>query len=152
MSPATSGRSGRRPWLAGSDVEMRPRVFVESVEGRGKLTLADYASAAGGVAVPADARSVLAVGAAGPDGKIRPFTATGAGPETELHRKPDLLAPDTIPTVGDRPAARGSDLATAFAAGWAASLQSAGLKPASFHLLRIPPGGLIGVPADWFGK
>lgn len=142
------------PTLLGQEVtwEMRPRVFVESVDGNAKVTLADYASPASGVAVPADARSVLAVGAAGPDGKIRPFVSTGVGPGTELHRKPDLLAPDTVPTVGDPPAARGSDLAAAFAAGWAASVQSAGLKPANFHLLRIPPGGMIGVPADWFGK
>ena len=140
--------------LAGQEVtwEMHPRVFVEPADGGSKLALADYASTAAGVAVPADARSVLAVGAAGPDRKIRPFVATGVGPETELHRKPDLLAPDTIPTIGDRPAARGSDLAAAFAAGWAASLQSAGLKSGNFHLLRIPPGGMIGVPADWSGK
>jgi hypothetical protein len=141
------------PTLYGQEVtwELRPRLFVESIDGKARLGLADFASAAGGVAVPADARSVLAVGAAGPDGKIRPFTATGVGPETELHRKPDLLAPDTLAGVGDGPA-RGSDLAAAFAAGWAASLQSAGLKPGSFHLLRIPAGGMIGVPADWFRK
>jgi hypothetical protein len=141
------------PTLYGQEVtwQLRPRLFVESIDGKARLGLADFASAAGGVAVPADARSVLAVGAAGPDGKIRPFTASGVGPETELHRKPDLLAPDTVAGVGDGPA-RGSDLAAAFAAGWAASLQSAGLKSGSFHLLRIPAGGMIGVPADWFRK
>jgi hypothetical protein len=134
--------------------ELRPRVFVESVDSRGRFALADYSSEHGGVAVPADARSVLAVGAAGPDGKVRPFVSSGVGPETELHQKPDLLAPDTIPgvgDVGDRPA-RGSDLAAAFAAGWAATLQSAGLKPGTFHMLRIPPGGLITVPVDWLRK
>lgn len=141
------------PTLEGQEVswELRPRVFVESADGTGRLTLADYASTAGGVAVPADARSVRAVGAAGPDGKIRPLTATGGGPETDLHRKPDLLAPDTIPGVPDGPA-RGSDLATAFAAGWAAAVQSAGVPPQSFHLLRIPPGGMINIPASWSGK
>jgi hypothetical protein len=141
------------PTLIGQEVlwELRPRVFVESADGRGRITLADFASTDGGVAVPADARSVLAVGAAGPDGKVRPLTASGVGPETELHHKPDLIAPDTIAGVESGPA-RGSDLATAFAAGWAAAVQSAGVKPASFHLLRIPPGGMIGVPADWFRK
>jgi hypothetical protein len=141
------------PTLAGQEVEweLRPRVFVESLDGKGRLTLADYSSEAGGVAVPADARSVLAVGAAGPDGKIRPFTATGVGPLTELHHKPDWIAPDTIPGVGDG-TARGSDLAVAFAAGWAATLQSAGLKAANFYQLRIPPGGFIAVPEGWFRK
>jgi hypothetical protein len=134
-----------------TDWELRPRLFVESLGGKGRLTLADYSSEAGGVAVPADARSVLAVGAAGPDGKIRPFTATGVGPLTELHHKPDWIAPDTLPGLGDGPA-RGSDLAVAFAAGWAATLQSAGLKAANFYQLRIPPGGMIAVPEGWFHK
>ena len=129
------------PTLYGQEVtwELHPRLFVESIDGKARLGLADFTSPASGVAVPADARSVLAVGAAGPDGKIRPFTATGVGPETELHQKPDLLAPDTLPGLGDGPA-RGSDLAAAFAAGWAATLQSAGLKPGSFHLFADPPG------------
>src|SRR5207245_8694836 len=135
------------PTLAGQEVtwELRPRVFVESLDGRGRFALADYSSTDGGVAVPADARSVLAVGAAGPDGKVRRFTASGVGPETDLLRKPDLIAPDTIPGVGEGPA-RGSDLAAAFAAGWAACMESAGMKPGTFDLLRIPPGGIIAVP------
>ena len=143
------------PSLPGREVswELRPRVFVESADGRGRFALADYSSPAGGVAVPADARGVFAVGAAGPDGKIRPYTATGAGSQAELAVKPDLLAPDAVPTGGDESAARGSDLAAAYAAGWAATLQSAGLRPSNFrHLLQIPPGGMIGVPGEWFRK
>jgi hypothetical protein len=141
------------PVLRGQEVqwELRPRLFVEPADGRGHVTLADYSSAAGGVAVPADARSVLAVGAAGPDGKLRPFTSTGVGPGTELNTKPNLIAPDTLPGLAEGPA-RGSELAAAFAAGWAAALESAGLRTSNFHLLRIPAGGLISVPADWFRK
>ena len=139
------------PTLAGQEVtwELRPRVFVESADGRGRFGLADYSSPSGGVAVPADARSVFAIGAAGADGMPAPDSAFGAGPQTELHKKPDLLAP--APFAGDE--ARRSDLAAAFAAGWAASVRSAGVQPGSFlQMLRVPPGGLIGVPADWFRK
>jgi hypothetical protein len=133
--------------------ELRPRLFVESADGKGRFALGDYSSAAGGVAVPADARGVFAVGAAGPDGKVRPFAATGAGAQTELMAKPDLVAPDTLPGSGDESAARGSDVAAAFAAGWAATLESAGVRPSNFrNLLKIPPGGMIGVPAEWFRK
>jgi hypothetical protein len=142
------------PSLPGQEVfwELRPRVFVESADGKGRFALGDYSSAAGGVAVPADARGVFAVGAAGPDGKIRPLTATGAGPQTALMTKPDLLAPDAVPG-GDESAVNASDLAAAWAAGWAATLQSAGVRPSNFrYLLRIPPGGMIGVPGEWFGR
>jgi hypothetical protein len=141
------------PVLTGQEAqwELRPRVFVEPADGRGHVTLADFSSASSGVAVPADARSVLAVGAAGPDGKLRPFVSTGVGPEAELHTKPDLIAPDALPGLADA-SARGSDLAAAFAAGWAASLESGGLRPSNFYLLRIPAGGLISVPADWVKK
>jgi hypothetical protein len=143
----TSLRPFNVPTLVGQEVdwELRPRVFVESSDGRGRFGLADYSSRDGGVSVPADARSVFAIGAAGPDGKPLLQSAFGAGPQTELQVKPDLLAPVT----GEH----GSDLAAAFAAGWAASVRSAGLQPGSFpKLLRIPAGGLIGMPADWFRK
>jgi hypothetical protein len=127
--------------------ELRPRLFVEAAEGTSRFAFSDYATAEGGVAVPADARSVLAVGAADANGKPRPTSAEGAGPGTELRRKPDLLAPDTFPTIAGG-STQGSDGAAAFAAGWAASLLSSGVSPASFpDRIGVSPGGLIEVPA-----
>ncbi|HJZ90580.1 MAG TPA: hypothetical protein VKE40_06875 [Gemmataceae bacterium] len=142
------------PTLEAQEVkwELRPRVFVASADGKGEFALGDYTSP-GGVAVPGDARSVFTIGAAGLDGKPRPYSQSGAGSQTELATKPGLLAPDTLPKLGDRPAATGTALSASFAAGWAAALRSAGLQPGNFpHALRIPPGGVIEVPEGWFRK
>lgn len=123
--------------------ELRPRLFVESADGQAKFVLGDYASTDGGVAVPGDARSVFAVGALGSDNKPRPNVSAGAGPQTLMRTKPDLLAPST----------NGSDMAAAYAAGFAATVQSAGLAPASFpHALKIEPGGVIAVPESWLRR
>ncbi|HKB03473.1 MAG TPA: hypothetical protein VKD90_14720 [Gemmataceae bacterium] len=141
------------PTLPAQEVhwELRPRLFVESADGKARFALADFASAEGGVAVPADARSVFAVGAADASGKPRAFSAGGAGPGTLLLTKPDLYAPDELPKLADESPARGSALAASFAAGWAASLQSAGLRPGIFRQ-SITPGTSIKVPEEWFRK
>jgi hypothetical protein len=121
--------------------ELRSRLFVESADGQGRFVLADFASADGGVAVPADARSVFAIGALGRDDKPAADSATGAGPGVALRKKPDLLAPGAT-----------TDLAAAYAAGFAAAAQSAGLPRPSFpHGLDIAPGGVLTVP-DGFPK
>ena len=125
--------------------ELRPRLFVESADGQGKFVLADYASSEGGVAVPGDARSVFAVGAIVGDGKISPETSAGAGPGSPLKTKPDLFAPTD---AGGR-----SDMAAAFAAGFAATMLSGGLPAASFpHRLKIGPGSAIHVPDEWLRR
>jgi hypothetical protein len=141
------------PTLEAQEVrwELSPRVFVESADGQGRYALADFASEAGGVAVPGDARSVYAVGAADPTGRPRPYSAAGAGPNTELLTKPDLLAPDALPKLADEPAARGTALSASFAAGWAAALQSGGLRPTVFRQ-AVTPGALIRVPDTWFQR
>jgi hypothetical protein len=131
--------------------ELRPRLFVESADGQGRYALADFASGEGGVAVPGDARAVYAVGASDGSGKPRPYSVSGAGPGTALLTKPDLLAPDALPKLADESAARGSALAASFAAGWAAALQSGGLRPTVFRQ-AITPGAPIRVPEDWFRK
>jgi hypothetical protein len=131
--------------------ELSPRLFVESADGKGRYALADYASPRGGVAVPGDARSVYSVGAADESGMPRPYSAAGAGPNTELATKPDLLAPDALPKLADEPAARGTALAASFAAGWAAALQSGGLRPTVFRQ-AVTPGAVIRVPDAWFRK
>lgn len=143
-------RPGTVPTLPSQEVrwELRPRLFVESAGGGGRFSLADYTTADGGVAVPADARSVLAVGAADPSGKPRATSSAGAGPSAELRAKPDLFAPDAFPAIADG-ASLGTDGSAAFAAGWAASLLSAGVAPASIPgRLGIAAGGAIVVPEN----
>ncbi|MSR53567.1 MAG: hypothetical protein EXS09_09810 [Gemmataceae bacterium] len=142
------------PILTGQEVtwELRPRLFVESADGQTQFFLGDYASQQGGVSVPADARSVFAVGAAGPDGKPRVTSAAGAGPETSLATKPNLLGPDTIPAFKDT-SLQGTELAASFTAGWAAAVLSAGLPASSFpHGLGIAPGGSLAVPENWLRR
>jgi hypothetical protein len=141
------------PTLQSQEVrwELRPRLFVEAADGKARFALADFSSPEGGVAVPADARSVYAVGAADASGKPRPYSAGGAGPGTALLTKPDLYAPDELPKLADESPARGSALSASFAAGWAASLQSAGLRPGVFRQ-SITPGAPIKVPEAWFRK
>jgi hypothetical protein len=141
------------PTLTSQEVrwELRPRLFVEAADGRSRFALADFATAEGGVAVPADARSVFAVGAADASGKPRPYSAAGAGPETALLTKPDLYAPDELPKLADESPARGSALAASLAAGWAAALESGGLRPGLFRQ-ALTPGQAIKVPEAWFRK
>jgi hypothetical protein len=127
--------------------ELRPRLLVESADGRGRFALADFASENGGVSVPADGRSVVAVGAADRNGKRQPYSAAGAGPQTQLLTKPDLLASDALPSPAGAPPLQGSSLSASWTAGWAARLLSNGMAPASFPRgLGIAPGGLIAVP------
>ncbi|HVK13155.1 MAG TPA: S8 family serine peptidase [Gemmataceae bacterium] len=141
------------PTLVSQEIkwDLRPRIFVESVDGTTDYLLADFAVEQGGVAVPADARNVIAVGAADRLGRPLPYSASGAGPMTQLAAKPDVYAPVALPQIGDQePAARGTSLAAAFAAGMAATLRSAGVQPGNFpQSLRVPPGGLLAVPPSW---
>ncbi len=130
--------------------ELRPRLFVESADGKGRLRLLDYRSPTGGVPAPADARSVVTVGAAGPDGKARAFSSAGAGPLTELADKPTLLAPDFLPKWHDDTESRGTNLATAYAAGLTASLLSAGVKAGQLPGAVVStPGGVIAISESW---
>lgn len=132
--------------------ELRPRLFIESADGKARYTLLDYQSKTGGVPVPADARSVMTVGAAGPDGKPRASTSTGAGPLTDLATKPELLAPDFFPQWNTEDT-KGSNMATAFTAGVTAALLSAGVQPNHFPNVLLPKSpGLITVPEMWYRK
>ena len=147
-------RPANVPILPGQEVkwELRPRLFVESADAQTRFFLADYASPQGGVSVPADARSVIAVGAAGPDGKPRVTSAAGAGPETSLAAKPNLFGPDTISAFKDT-SLQGTELAASFTAGWAAAVLSAGLPATSFPRgLGIAPGGPLALPENWLRR
>lgn len=130
--------------------ELRPRIFVESADGKGRLKLLDYSSFDGGVPVPADARSVIAVAAVGPDGKPRSNGSTGSGPLAPLARKPNAYAPDYLPKWNDEVEPRGSLPASAFTAGFAASLLSAGIQRDQIPTLLAPNSqGFLKISESW---
>jgi hypothetical protein len=110
--------------------EVRPRLFVETLEGTGKAVWASYFTDVGSLGMPADARRVITVGAADRDGRIQPFSATGSPYGLELLEKPSLLAYDDD---------QGTAQAAAFAAGLSTCLRN----------LKVPTGALLRVPPDW---
>jgi hypothetical protein len=132
--------------------ELKPRVFVEVLDAptraKGRIVFDDYITENGGVSVPADARSVVAVGAVDPMKRLRPSCATGAGPSSEGFVKPDVVTFDQLPGLEDAP--KGTAMAAAVATGTGASLLSAGATPANFlFYLKYPPGSLFAVPESW---
>ena len=108
--------------------ELRPRLFAD-VAGeaalQGRPVLADFATAAGAVGTPGDARSVITVGAAGLDGKPQPYSAAGAPPFIDLAEKPTVWAYDAVRQ--GQGGAWGTSLSASFAAGTAATLTSTGV-------------------------
>ncbi|MCX7663979.1 MAG: hypothetical protein N2112_00370 [Gemmataceae bacterium] len=149
--------------------ELKPRIFIETLGGTSQtFVFHDYEAAEAGVDIPADARSVIAVAAAGIDKKLKPYASIGAGPSTSVivdklqkvtstgqiltktiteGYKPDLITWDVFVKPedwGDDPIVTGSPLATANAAGVVAAMLSAGLQPSGF------PSGLGLKPSQFF--
>jgi hypothetical protein len=119
--------------------ELHVRLFVNTLEGAGRAAWADHATDAGSVAIPADARTVIAVGAADRRGRRQPYSAGGSPFNLDLLPKPDVL---TYDEKGE-----GTAGAAAFAAGMAAAARSAGVEFSDFlPTLRDRPGGLLRVP------
>ncbi len=118
--------------------ELRLRLFVNTLQGAGRAAWADHATDAGSVAIPADARTVIAVGAADARGQRRPDSAGGTPFNLDLLPKPELLS------YGE--AGEGTAGAAAFAAGAAAALRSAGVElPDCLPALHDRTGGLLRV-------
>jgi hypothetical protein len=124
--------------------EMRPRLFLETLEGPGRVLFQSYATETADIGMPGDAHHVLTVGAADPAGKPRPYSARGAH-NLDLLVKPDVLAFDQV-----LPEGQGPGLASAFAAGLAAVARE-GNAPVKGYLdvLGVPPGGLLCFPPGW---
>jgi hypothetical protein len=128
--------------------ELHPRIFIETLEGPGRVLFQDYASAQAGLGAPCDARSVITVGAANPAGVARPSVGRGVLSQ-EPSFKPDVLSFDLLG------ADHGSELygageATGFAAGFAATTLSAGASRLKFlESVQAKPGGVLRVPEAW---
>jgi hypothetical protein len=132
---------------------LSPRFFVQAVagpsQGLGRPVFRDYATDLGTVGVPADARRLIAVGAADLEKRPEAFSAPGPPPNLELFVAPRLLAFDGLDLgLAGKGPARGASLATPFAAGAAAALLSAGwtrdqinryLLGSGQHVLEVRP-------------
>jgi hypothetical protein len=127
--------------------ELRPRLFVNTVAGAGRVVLADFATAQGALGTPADARQPITVGAADASGRVLPSSASGVAFGMELSPRPAVLSPVVGTGAG---AAPGTSLSAGFAAGLAASAVSAG-APADKLLrsLGTRPGTALRVPDRW---
>ena len=132
--------------------ELQPRIFVDVVDQPSRLAgrpvWLDYVTNAGTMGVPSDARGLITVGAADNSGRPESFSSPGPPPYLELLLKPDLFTSDRLRVeTGGGPAAYGSGLAAAFAAGQAAALLNSHVPidraDAFFHsqrgkFLRLP--------------
>lgn len=111
--------------------ELRPRLFIDVTDAmrlQGRPVLADFATSAGGIGLPGDARSAITVGASGLDGKPQPYSAAGPPPFIDLAAKPSIWAYDAV--RHGQGGAWGTSLSASFAAGTAATLMSSGVKRA----------------------
>ena len=120
--------------------DLHVRLFVSPLDAAGRAIFHDYATAAGSLGMPADARTAITVGAAGVDNRRQPYSAGGAPFGMALLSKPDLLSYDR---------GEGTAESAAFAAGLSALVPPAGRTPtACLQNFHIPPGGVLRLPAE----
>ncbi len=125
--------------------ELRTRLFVETLEGPGRVLLHDFTTEEGAMGMPADSRNVVTVGAADHQGRPEPYSAGGSPLDVALMAKPDVLAYDQVETP-NKDAARGVGLATGFAAGFAALCRTSPEALRWRQNLGLPVGGLLRAP------
>ena len=116
--------------------ELRPRLFIETLEGPGRAVLRDFATAEGSIGMPGDARRAITVGTTA--------TASATGPVFGL----DLLAKPTVLASEPKPGS-GTDLAASYAAGLAAHTLAIGRgdKPYLYGLPNLPEK-ILKLPGD----
>jgi hypothetical protein len=125
--------------------ELRPRLFVRTLDGPGRAQLHTYWTDAGSLGMPSDSHQVIAVGAIDREKVRQPYGSRGPAQGMELLVKPDLLAYDDIDGV-----VFGSGQAAALTAGVAAVTQN-GNAPVQkwMKTLGLQPGKAIRVPETW---
>jgi hypothetical protein len=118
--------------------EIRPRLYVETLEGQGRAVWHTYATGAGSLGMPADALRVVTVGAVDQNDQRQPTSAEGPPHNRDLMAKPDVLTYDQMQ------AKRGTGLANGFAAGVAAAMMHPDTSVSGwFKRLRIEPGEIL---------
>jgi hypothetical protein len=137
--------------------ELRPRLFVETLDGPGRAVLHSYSTESGAIGVPGDAHNVITIGAANARGDMRPYSARGPAQDMELHVKPDLLVYDE---------GAGTAHAASFAAGIGAATrtgleeskreklrQAMRANPTPFldwlRLVGLQPGAMLRLTGEW---
>jgi hypothetical protein len=120
--------------------ELRPRLFIETLDGAGRAVFHDFTDA-GSIGMPGDSHRVITVGAADLEDRPRPYSAGGPAHNLELLVKPDLLAYDQ---------GEGTGAAMSLAAGLAAATRSANAPVEHWRkLLPVRPGGVLKLPEGW---
>ena len=118
--------------------EIRPRLYVETLEGQGRAVWHTYATNAGSLGMPADALRVVTVGAVDQNDQRQPSSAEGPPHNRDLMAKPDVLTYDQME------AKRGTGLANGFAAGVAAAMMHPETTISGwFKRMRIEPGEIL---------
>ena len=144
----TSTRPRDEPTIpaARKTFELHPRLFVETLDGSGRMLLHDFVTEAGTLGMPADSRSVVTVGAADHRGLPEPYSAGGPPHDVALLAKPDVLAYDQV--EDGKNGAQGTGVATGFAAGVAAAARgmSSAHAPGWRDGMGVEPGGVVHAP------
>lgn len=129
--------------------ELRPRLFVEATEGdvarSGRPVFLDYAADPGTLAMLADSRGVISVGAARLNNQPQPYSALGPPAGLDYIQRPHLFAYDALDLrLPGTSMAYGANVAAPFAAGTVAGLFSAGLSREQFaQRLQQQPGAVL---------
>lgn len=131
------------------DWELRPRIFVEVIDDahrvQGRAVFSDFATDAGSIGLPADARNVISVGAANFKNRPQLYSAFGSPAGMEIARRPWLYAYDELDLAGG--GAFGTSVANAFAAGTvAAMLSGKQTREDVLQMLREQDGQVLRVP------
>jgi hypothetical protein len=131
--------------------ELWPRIHVdvldEASRRQGRPVFLDYATDYGGPGTPADASSLLAVGAADASGQPESTSTLGPALARALVRKPDVFSFGEIQLPGGGPTIEGTSAAAAFTGGVTAALLSGGVPARDVEaILRGQAEGVIKVP------
>ena len=120
--------------------ELKPRIFIETLDGAGHVIFQDYVTGQGAVGVPGDAHNVITVASV-----PGPKEGTCGSPQgMELLVKPDVVVAEDSGGGGE---------ATCFAAGLWASARSAGLTQARiYEVIQGQKGGVLRIPKSWLEK
>ncbi len=133
-------------------LEIRPRIMVEIIDtaqaAKGTVRFDTYAPPGAGVGIPGDAAAVLTIGQSRAGEPQKPTSVTGTGPGVALSGKPDLLIRGESDLGGQ--GLSGTAIGAGYAGGLAASVLTAGVRPAGLiQALGLKPGAPLVLPTDW---
>ena len=106
---------------------MRPRIFLETLDGDGRVVLESYGKGIGDFGAPADSHRAFTVGALAKDSKPQVYSNDGSPFGLELVEKPDVRTFDRLGIEGAKNAG-GTAMSAGLVGGYAASLLAHGTK------------------------